>query len=361
MKRKQLLVLEMLFVASTAVSIGIANAAKVVDKILATINSEHIFLSEFEKVAQSTIEQYKQVAPVSEQTDEKLKELRQKILDQMIDEKLILQEAKKKKIKVGKRELEQGIKQIKSRFSTEEEFRKELIRENLTEVKFQERIEQQLMAMKLIDQEVRAKLTPPAEDEVKALYDKIKLIIDGKELPRNTTEQEKKDLTTLARIIKRNYSELVRARHILIRSSKDDPIKDQTAAKKKIEDIQKRLRSGEKGEDFSELAELYSEDTGSAKRGGDLGYFARGDMVEEFEKAAFALPVGEVSEIVRTEFGYHLIKIDEKKAARKISYDELKNDLSDYLSGKKAEEEYTRWIKNLRQSTTIKINPVGSE
>ncbi|MDI6642118.1 MAG: peptidyl-prolyl cis-trans isomerase, partial [Elusimicrobiota bacterium] len=184
---------------------------------------------------------------------------------------------------------------------------------------------------------------------------KIKLVIDGKELSKDTSDQEKQDLIVLAGNIKRSYSELVRVRHILIRSSKDDTIKEQIAAKKKIEDIQKRLK---RGEDFSELAELYSEDTGSAKRGGDLGYFAKGDMVKEFEKAAFSLPVGEVSDIVQTEFGYHLIKVEEKKAARKISFDELKNDLSDYISGKKAEEKYAEWIKNLRAAATIKINPV---
>ena len=339
----------------TVLMVSIVNAARVVDRILATVNNEHIFLSEFEKITRPTIEQYRLVTPIPEQTEERIKELKQRILDQMIDEKLILQEVKKKKIRVSKRELEHGIEQIKSRFDSEDEFKKELIRENMTEAKFRERTEQQLMAMKLIDLEVRAKLLPPTDAEVKAIYDKIKLIIDGKELPEKVSEQEKRDLTALARIIERTYSELVRAKHILIRSDKDDPIREQTAAKRKIQDIQKRIKSGK---DFSELAELYSEDTASARRGGDLGYFTRGDMVEEFEKVAFRLPVGEISDIVKTEFGYHLIKVDEKRAARRISFDELKNDLTEYIIGKKAEEKYADWIKNLRANATIKINPI---
>ncbi len=327
-------------------------AEKVVDRTIAIVNGEHILLSDFEKVANPILEQYKSVAPKEEFTDEKIKELKQKILDQMIDEKLIIQEAKEKNIKVSKRELEQGIQQIKSRFNSEEEFRNELIKENLTEKKFEKRIEEQLMAMKLIDFEIKSKVSPPEESEVKELYNKIIDVINDKKT-KGLLPEEEKEIETLASIIKRKYSELVRARHILIRSSKTDSMKTQSEAKKKAEMVLKKLKEGS---DFTELAREYSDDPGSRERGGDLGYFAKGDMVPEFEKAAFSLNVGEISGIVQTEFGFHIIKLEEKKAARKISYEELKNDLTDFILAKNAEKKYAEWLKKLRSEANIKIN-----
>jgi len=327
-------------------------AEKVVDKTIATVNGEHILLSDFEKIADQTIEQYKLIAPKEDLSDEKIKEIKQKILDQMIDEKLIIQKAKEKNIKVSKRELEHGIQQIKSRFKSEDEFRKELQKENLTEKKFEKRIEEQLMAIKLIDLEVKSKITPPEEEEIKQLYDKIMDFINKKTKTSSLSEEDK-EIETLAGLIQRKYSELVRARHILIRSSKNDSMKNQTEAKKKAEMVLKKINEGV---DFAELAKEYSEDPGSRERGGDLGYFARGDMVPEFEKVAFSLQVGEVSNIVQTEFGFHIIKVEEKRAARKISYEELKNDLTDFLISKKAEKKYSDWLKELRSKANIKIN-----
>jgi len=327
-------------------------AEKVVDRTIAIVNGEHILLSDFEKIADQTIEQYKLIAPKEDFTDEKIKEIKQKILDQMIDEKLIIQKAKEKNIKVSKRELEQGIQQIKSRFKSEDEFRKELQKENLTEKKFEKRIEEQLMAIKLIDLEVKSKITPPEEEEIKQLYNKIMDFINKKTKPSSLSEEDK-EIETLAGLIQRKYSELVRARHILIRSSKNDSMKNQTEAKKKAEMVLKKIKDGS---DFAELAKEYSDDPGSRERGGDLGYFARGDMVPEFEKVAFSLQVGEVSNIIQTEFGFHIIKVEEKRAAKKISYEELKNDLTDFLLSKKAEKKYSDWLKELRSKATIKIN-----
>ncbi|MFN3967103.1 MAG: peptidylprolyl isomerase [Endomicrobiia bacterium] len=326
-------------------------AEKVVDKTIATVNGEHILLSDFEKIANSTIEQYKLMFPKEDLNDEKIKEIKQKILDQMIDEKLIVQKAKEKNIKVSKRELEQGIQQIKSRFRNEDEFKKELLKENLTEKKFEKRIEEQLMAIKLIDLEVKSKITPPEENETKELYNKIMDFINSKKT--KSLSEEEKEIETLANLIKRKYGELVRASHILIHSSKDDSIKSQTEAKKKAEMVLKKLKEGA---DFAELAREYSDDPGSREKGGDLGYFAKGDMVPEFEKVAFSMQVGEISNIVQTEFGFHIIKVEEKKAARKISYDELKNDLYDFVLAKKAEKKYADWLKELRSKANIKVN-----
>ncbi|KFZ41855.1 peptidylprolyl isomerase [Anoxybacillus flavithermus] len=106
------------------------------------------------------------------------------------------------------------------------------------------------------------------------------------------------------------YKPKVKASHILV------------ADEKTAKEIKGKL---EKGEDFAKLAKEYSKDTGSAQNGGDLGWFGPGKMVEEFEKAAYALNVGEISDPVKTQFGYHIIKVTDKE--KKKSFDEMKEEI----------------------------------
>lgn len=106
--------------------------------------------------------------------------------------------------------------------------------------------------------------------------------------------------------------EEVRARHILVLVDKAASAADKKKARGKIEDIMSKIKAGE---DFVKLASEYSEDSGSKAKGGALGYFKRGKMVPEFEKAAFALKPGEVSDIVETKYGFHIIKAEAKKDA----------------------------------------------
>jgi peptidyl-prolyl cis-trans isomerase D len=121
--------------------------------------------------------------------------------------------------------------------------------------------------------------------------------------------------------------ERVKARHILIKTQgKSDAEKKQAMAK--AEDILKQLKAGG---DFAKLAEKNSDDTSNAPKGGDLGWFTHGQMVPEFDKAAFALKPGEMSGIVTTEFGYHIIKVDDKEQARVKPFDEVKADLATQL------------------------------
>ncbi|MFH2070515.1 MAG: peptidylprolyl isomerase [Elusimicrobiota bacterium] len=331
------------------------DSAEVIDRTVAIVNGEHILLSDLEKITGPTVEIYRAQASQTELTDDKIKELKQNILDQLINDRLLLQQAKKDvRIKISKRELEQGMAHIKSRFKNDAEFKAELLKEKITEKKFNEKIEEQLMALKLIDLEIKSKVTPPGDSEIRSLFGKIKKVLDGQEL-KDESEDDKKDIETIARIIKKNFNERIRARHVLIRTSADSSMSEQTAARKKIEEIKEKVK---KGEDFLELAQKHSDDKGSARNGGDLGYFTRGDMVPEFEKAAFSLGVGEMSDIVRTEFGYHLIMLEEKKAAQKVSLELVQNDLSEYLMQKAAEKKYASWIKGLRAKASVKINPI---
>ncbi|MBN2190032.1 MAG: peptidylprolyl isomerase [Candidatus Aureabacteria bacterium] len=146
--------------------------------------------------------------------------------------------------------------------------------------------------------------------------------------------------------------ERVKASHILIQvpENADEEVKDK--AKKAAEDVLARIKNGEK---FEALAEEMS-DCPSSKRGGDLGFFARGQMVPEFEDAAFDLEVGEVSRVVETRFGYHIIMVTEKTPSEKIGFDENKDRIKQVLLQKKKNDALQKWLEEVKSKADIQIN-----
>lgn len=330
-----------------------AAGARVLDRTLATVNGEAILLSEFDKNLDPILEQYKKSTPPAEQTPERTADIKKRVLDQMIDDRILAQEAKKKVIHVSQLEVDDGIKKVRNRFSSEDEFNKELEKEAMSYEAFRKHIQDQIATIKLIDQEVKAKTPPPTEADVKNLYETLIDIINDKPIPAGYTPSELDDLKMLAKALQRRFGEQVCAHHILIRAGANATPEDRAAALKKIKDVQSQLKNGG---DFADLAKKYSEDPGSKDHGGDLGCFSRGDMVGPFEKAAFALDVGQTSDIVTTDFGYHILQVQEKKAARKISFDDVKDDLKDYLFQQKAAKKFETFIKDLRAQADIKIN-----
>lgn len=151
-----------------------------------------------------------------------------------------------------------------------------------------------------------------------------------------------------------DYAEWIKARHILIRfpETETDQTKKEEAAKKKIDEIAAKLKAGE---DFAKLADEYSEDPSNTgengvKKGGDLGWFTKGRMVQEFEKAAFDLKVGQVSEPVKTFYGYHLIKVD---ALGKDTTGAEREELKKMIMERKLPMEMQRWFSELQAKAKI--------
>ncbi|MFH1540562.1 MAG: peptidylprolyl isomerase [Elusimicrobiota bacterium] len=314
--------------------------AAVVNKVVAKINSDIILQSEYDEVINPIISQIKKAysdTVSQDDIDKKIVQVKKELLDQMINQKLLLQEAKKKDIKVTKREIDEGIKMVKDRFKkkdekgltpseSEAEFNAELKKQNLTISKFNDKIKEDITINKLIENEVLRKVESLPESELKDYYEKNKDKIDD--------------------------PEKVSVRHILIRFEKQSSIKDESAALKKIQEVQKLLKNGE---DFSKLADQYSEDPGSNKNGGDLGFITREMMLKDFENVAFKTPVGEISSIFKTEFGYHILKIDAKQAKQKRSFEKVKIDLEKFLLAEKRQDEYEKYIKNLREKSSVSI------
>jgi peptidyl-prolyl cis-trans isomerase C len=326
--------------------------AKVLDRTVATVNGVAIMLSEFQKNAEPILEQFRKATPAADQTPERTAEIKKRVLDQMIDDRLLVQEAKTKAIRVSQLEVDDGVKKVRGRFSSEAEFSQEMQKEGMNNEEFRKHIQDQLATIKLIDQEVKAKVPPPGDDEIKALYDTLDALVKDKPIPGSHTASELEELKALSKAVERRFGERARARHILIRVAPNASKDDRAAALKKIKDIQARLK---KGEDFADLAGKYSDDPGSKERGGDLGYFSRGDMVPAFDKAAFALDVGQTSDIVETDFGYHIIQLQEKKAAGKMSLDEIKDDLREYLFQQRGAKRFESYVKDLRSKADLKV------
>jgi len=365
--------------------LGSTVIAEVVGKSIAIINGDAIFLDEFEKNWEQLKQQRTRLVPKQTVNKDWEKTNRQRLLDQMIEEKLLLQQANRLKIKVPKRQLEEGIRQVKNRFKIilpgtkpskedferdltkveRKEFLKELRSQDISEKEFNGRIKDQLRVLRLTEAEIRGKILAPFKDpqgegkpenrklnpgyekEAKKLFGEIK---KKYEMADFKPDQES-ELDQMVVLIKSRFSERVRARHILIKTSREDDFKTRSKALNKIKAIKRRI---DKGQDFVELAKSESEGP-SAKNGGDLGYFTKGQMVPEFEKSAFALPVGGISKVVETEFGYHIILLEEKKAASRLRFDDIKFDLAGYLYQKRGQEEYDNYIADLRKKADVKI------
>ena len=156
----------------------------------------------------------------------------------------------------------------------------------------------------------------------------------------------------------------VRASHILISTvdpKTKKPVSDdkKKEAKKKAEEVYKKVKAGD---DFAKLAKEYSDDKSSAVNGGDLGFFSKGQMVPEFEKAAFGMDKGEISDIVESQFGYHIIKVTDKKY-KEYTFDEVKNNIKQNLLYKKYTEKVNELVKkakiekNEEEALKIRLQP----
>ncbi|HPQ68081.1 MAG TPA: peptidylprolyl isomerase [bacterium] len=147
--------------------------------------------------------------------------------------------------------------------------------------------------------------------------------------------------------------EQVKARHILIKVDENADEATVAAAKKKIEGLAAKVKGGA---DFAKLAEENSDDPGSKKRGGDLGFFGRGRMVPEFDEAAFGLAVGEVSAPVKSKFGFHIIKVEERKDSTKREFAEIKDQLMRKMSFENQQKAYDDIVGKLRAKANIQID-----
>ena len=254
--------------------------------------------------------------------DGQMAQMKNEVLESLIDRELLYQESKKKGIQIKSEAVSDQLHKIQQRYPSKEEFNKLLSNMGLTESDVQMQIARGMAIQELIDKEVTEKVKV-SDEETKSFYDKNPQLFQ--------------------------QPEQIKASHILIKVEADAPADKKAEARKKIETVQQKVQ---KGEDFATLAKTYSEGP-SGPRGGDLGYFKRGQMVKPFEEAAFSLKLNETSEIVETRFGYHLIKVNDKKPAKKMTYAEVKDRLNEHLKKQKTDSEASAYIETLRKEAKI--------
>jgi peptidyl-prolyl cis-trans isomerase D len=171
---------------------------------------------------------------------------------------------------------------------------------------------------------------------------KVKYALLDQQAIRNRTVVTPQDVQRYYEDNERQYTtpEQVKASHILLKTEG----KDDAAVKKQAEELLAKVKGGA---DFADLATKFSEDEGSGAKGGDLGFFPQGQMVPEFDKVAFSLPPGQISDLVKSQFGYHIIKVIEKKPASKRTLDEVRAQIEDQLKTQRAQDEAQTVVKDL--------------
>jgi len=285
----------------TAVSAGVSAADNESDRenAVARVNGDFITREDYQRqfnIAQGQL--LRQGVPLD---DAGLRRLRNEVLENLIDNELLFEESKRRGYAADEREINSQFDEVQAQFTTEQEFRAALEKMNYTAVAFKDAVERRITLEKLIESDIAPDIT--VSDEESRLYyeDNPEYFVQPKQ---------------------------VSASHILIMVEDQNNEQQKQEALEKIKLVQQKLRDGE---DFAALAIECSEGPSSAQ-GGDLGFFQSGQMVPPFEEAAFSMKVGEVSDIVETRFGYHLIKVTDIRAEVSIPYEHAKNSIDKYLT-----------------------------
>ena len=253
-----------------------------------------------------------------------MRQLRTKVVERMVAEELLYQESLEKGYKIEPQMVDADLIKLKRRFGSAEQYRKRLELMHLTEEQLKGQIAREFLIRKLVASEIGAKVDLSEADSRKYYASHAGEF---------------------------RSPERVRARHILIKVAKEDSAKSKVAARQKLENIKQRIMAGE---EFSQLAKKHSQGP-SSKRGGDLGYFARGSMVKSFEEVAFRLAPNEVSEIVETQFGYHLIKVLDHREAGVPGFDEVKKEIANRLRQQRIQKLLESYVAKLKKRSKIEI------
>jgi parvulin-like peptidyl-prolyl isomerase len=318
MKRFSLLSAFFLFLCGP---IGLSEA--VVDRVVAVVNQEIITLSEVEK----WVDPMRQEIATEDRFEnrEQMQTLYRQVLEKLIEEKLIDQEVKKSGVKIPSKEIDAALEEIKRRNAvTEEDFQKALALEGLTIETYKKQIEKGLQRQKLISWSVKVE-SKPEERDLREFYQK--------------------------NVARYRTNETYRASHILFTIPKGAVPDEIREIGKKAQSVLEKIKGGA---DFGEMALLYSQDASNKNRG-DLGYFKKGELFPAFEKEALRLKVGEVSGLVRTEFGFHIIKLLDRKGMEPLPFEEVKDKVKIDYREAEIEKGFKQFLSTLKEKAVIEI------
>jgi len=292
--------------------------------LVAKVNGVGITQVEFDRDLKIYAIQQKSMPGGQQGKEQQPGDTKKEVLDGLIGRELLWQEAKAKNLLVDDKKVTEELDRSRSGFASKEEFVKKLNEGGFTEDSYRKFLSQVLSIQNLVENDI------------------------GKTI--SVSDKEAHDFYT-SNPDKFKMPEQVHARHILV---KVDPNADQAtkdAAKKKAEGI---LKQAQGGADFAELAKNNS-DCPSKQNGGDLGSFPRGQMAKPFEDAAFAMKPGTLSGVVETQFGYHIIKLEERKDATQVPEKDVAEEIKEYLKQQKTIEGVEARLKTLRSAAKIEL------
>ncbi|RJP21239.1 MAG: hypothetical protein C4520_10290 [Candidatus Abyssobacteria bacterium SURF_5] len=301
----------------------VSASAVVVDGIAVVVNKDAILVSEINEVLMPLMQEYREKYSGKE-LQKRLTELRETVVNQAVETKLILQVAKEKAVTVNERDIDTRIDAVKSRFPSEEEFLKALATKGLTYREYRDQVAEQVMVQQTV-QSFTSSGIDVSDNEIKDYY---------RDHPSEFVTESKVNLAQIFLASPREATpgtvEAIRQRaiqlHVLI----------------------------EDGMDFMELASHYSEGP-NVENGGLIGIVGRKEILPELEKIAFELESGEVSPVIETSYGFHILKAIEAMPAREVSFEEAKPFIEERLRETKRTEKYKQWIKELRSKAYIDV------
>lgn len=297
--------------------------AEVISSIVAIVNDEIITTLDLDKEFKQMARETNRKEPFS--PDDKTR-LRLTAVNRLVDRRLVDQKIKELDIKISEEEIRQSIEEVKKQNNmSQERLIEALAGQGLSFEQYKSQIREQLERLRLMSQEVKAKVQVS-----------VKEIVEYYQANRS----------------KYGEQDLYRARHILLAIPKGAPETDIAKIREKGEKILKDARDGS---DFIELAKKYSDDPNVAKDGGELGTFKKGDLLPEMEEIVLKLQQGEVSEPVRSQSGFHIIKLEKKSLGDLKPFDDVKTEIEEALYKQKSEARFAQWVSDMRKSASIDI------
>ncbi|MFH1856832.1 MAG: peptidylprolyl isomerase [Candidatus Omnitrophota bacterium] len=312
----------LIFVILTAVLFAASGSikAEIIDKVIAVVNNEVITQSELDRLLYPIYAQYKEMYNEQELAA-KMEAARNELLTQMIEDKLILNAAEKKGITIDEEEAKNYLNDIKNKFGGDDAFKEALVSQGLSVDMLKKRYREQLMMKKIFEREVKSKI--------------VILPTQVQEYYQQHVDEFKEPETVVLRMI-------------TLKVSKPE---DKEAVLEKAKEVKKKIDAGEK---FDELAKQFSEDA-SAIEGGLVGYVKKGQFMQQIDEAVFKLEAGGVSDIIESELGFHIFKVDEKIPSHTRQFSEARTEIENMFYQEKINQRFEEWMGELKKGAYISI------
>jgi parvulin-like peptidyl-prolyl isomerase len=318
MKLRSLLVVAVLFAA-----VSVAHAVRVVDRVIAVINDDILLETEVEQTAATM---YRGPDPETPEGKKQWDETKHKALDQMIDGKLVQQEAAELKLAVTSEEVDRAIQQVREQNHLDEPtFKQALEQQGFSMEAYRKMLKKQILELKVLNTAVRSRVTV-SDDEVKTYYKQNEKLVAG--------------------------DRQAHLKQILVAVPDKASDADATTKKHVAEKVADLARGGTS---FSELAKQYSDDDSTKASGGDLGWVGKGVLVDALDDAMASMEPGDVRGPIKTDRGWVILQLVERKSGDVKPFDEIKEQLRKQLYDQQVEKAQQSWIRELRKKAHVDV------